>query len=391
MKSKKFIAIRNLADQSTLELFFLDVIQDSFDWFTGMETSKVQEIIDKVNFFQPRVIKLIIDSEGGDAQTGMSIYNFLKRTDARVETEIIGLAGSIASVIAMAANPGKLRIARNGFMMIHRAEGIVMGTSDEIRAGADVIDKYTTQIVDIYAQRTGRSNDEVAALIANGDYWMDGTQAVDQGFADVTFNDVPVNLNIAARLDLTVYKNFPASIRAQLGSNTGQPDDDNRSFLQNQFEDMKKFFTNVINALKGVKPGEGQPLTAEAIATAITQPFEQIGDEMDTQISNRVDSAVVSDAVIAKIVAKLPAPAPAVVPDVNAAVTAMLAAEGDNPIKTMVTNMVTEAVKPLTQKNKDLEQEIANLKGKPGTSGEGEGGGNSYQPKGNWTGKKATA
>lgn len=385
----KFIAIRNQTDNSTLELFFLDVIQDSFDWFTGMEMSKVQEIIDKVNNAQPRVIKLLIDSEGGDAQTGISIYNFLKRTGARVEVEVIGLAGSIASVIAMAANPGKLKIARNGFMMIHRAQGIAIGTGDELRSSAAVVDKYDDQIADIYSQRTNKPVDEIRALYANGDFWMSGQEAVDQGFADATFNDVTNNLNIAARLDLDIYKNLPAAVRAQLGTTgteghmdpRGEPGEEGKTFLQIQLDEMKNLITAILNSIRGVKPEEGKPLP-EQIASAMTEPMQNFANEIETTISSQVDTAITSQAVIDKIKAALPPP-PAPVPVDLTQVSALLTSEGDNAFKTFVTNAIENALKPLRDENTALKNDVLLLKGKTSNSGHtGSSGAAGFEPKG---------
>jgi ATP-dependent Clp endopeptidase proteolytic subunit ClpP len=372
MKRSKFVAIRNQADSSVLELYFLDVIQDDYDWFTGMQISKVQEIIDKVNFYNPSKIICYIDSGGGDAQTGLSIYNFLKRYDARVEVEIIGLAGSIASVIAMAANKGKLRIARNGFMMIHQAEGICWGTAEELRQNADLIEKYTAQIVDIYSQRTGKTVDEINALIAGGDYWMSGTEAVDQGFCDETFNDVSQNLQIAARLDLDVYKNIPAQIRAQLKPEKAKPEEETKTFIQNQIDDMKKFFNEIVNAIKGVKPVDGTPITNQ-IAEAVTAPFEKVAEEIETTITNKVGEAVKSDDVKTEITAQVNAAAdfskegPA-----KTALDASVKVAVENATKdyaTKITNLET-ANTELKKKNEDLEKDITNLKGKKSVTNE---------------------
>jgi ATP-dependent protease ClpP protease subunit len=366
MSKQKFIAIKNQADSNTLELFFLDVIQDSYDWWTGMMTSKVQEIIDKVNFYKPSKIKCIIDSEGGDAQTGLSIYNFLVRYDAKVEVEIIGLAGSIASVIAMAANKGKLRIARNAFMMIHKAEGMCWGTADEIRKAADVVELYTSQIVDIYSQRTGKTVEAISALIANGDYWMAGEDAVSQGFADETFNEVTQNLQIAARLDTSVYKNIPAQVRALLQDDPATPED-SKTFFQTQFDEMKKFFTEIVNAIKGVKPAEGTPITNQ-IADAVTVPFENLATEIENTVSNKVTEAIkpVNDSIAAQVAA---------------AVTASVDFSKEGPGKTAIDAAVKVAVDAVTsewngkitaletvnaglkKKNDELELEITNMKG----------------------------
>lgn len=371
MSKSKFVAIRNQADSNTLELYFLDIICDTYDFWTGMMYSKVQEIIDKVNFYKPSKIKCIIDSGGGDAQTGLSIYNFLVRCDAKVEVEIIGLAGSIASVLAMAANKGKLRIARNAFMMIHKAEGIVAGTSDEIRQGAELVDLYTSQVVDIYSQRTGKTVDEINKLIENGDYWMAGEDCVSQGFADETFNDVTPNLQIAARLDTSVYKNIPAQIRAQLKPLAGNPED-TQSFIQNQFDSMKKFFTDIVNAIKGVTPSTDPKVTVtNQIAEAVLAPFEKLGDEIETTITNKVNETVASKTVNDAIALQ-----------VTNLVTAGLDFSKDGPGKTALDAAVKVAVENATKdygtkitaletakteleaKNKDLEGDITALKGK---------------------------
>ena len=378
MKQNRFIAIRNQAD-STLELFFLDIIQDNYDWWTGMQISKVQEIIDKVNYHKPSKIRVIIDSEGGDAQTGMSVYNFLKRCEARIEVEIIGLAGSIASVIAMAANKGKLRIARNAFMMIHKAEGMCWGTADEIRKAADLVDLYTSQIVDIYSQRTGKPVEEINNLIANGDYWMAGEDCVAQGFADETFNENP-NLQIAARLkdlDTDVYKNIPAQIRAQLKK--PEESQDHKSFFTQQFDDMKKFFTEVINSLRGTKPSnDAKPETIVTnIADAIQKPMEAIGEEMEKTIDEKVKNAT-GDELISKITNKIKESVPSI----------DFAAEGPkNALDTAVKNAVDAATKDMAQKitaletanadlkkvNDELEKDVNMLKGKKSTSTTAEG------------------
>jgi hypothetical protein len=43
---------------------------------------------------------------------------------------------------------------------------------------------------------------------------------------------------------------------------------------------MKKFFTDIVNAIKGVKPEEGKVITNQ-IADAVLAPFEKLGDEID--------------------------------------------------------------------------------------------------------------
>lgn len=376
MKKDRFIAIRNQANDSTLELYFLDVIQDTFDWWTGMMRSQVQEIIDKVNYYKPSRIKCVIDSEGGDAFTGMAIYNFLKRCDAKVEVEIVGLAGSIASVIAMAANKGKLRIARNAFMMIHKAEGGIWGTGEELRKGADLVDMVTAQIVDVYSQRTGKSVDEVHALIENGDYWMTGEECVAQGFADETFNDNP-QMQVAARIsniDQNLYKNIPAQVRAQLKPEAVEPPTV-QNFITNQFTEMKKFFLEIVNAIKGVQPGtkpEDFPQITNKIAEAVTVPFEKLGDEIEKTITDKVGEAATNEEFIEKVTNKVKEGVKPVAID--------FATEGvhktalENAVKIAVENATSAFTKEITdlkKANTDLVSELTVIKGSASQGGNG--------------------
>lgn len=378
MSKNRYIAIRNQADSDTLELYFLDVIADNYDWYYG-SSSKVQEIIDKVNSYKPSKIKVIIDSEGGDAPTGLAIYNFLKRCDAKVEVEILGLAASIASVIAMAANKGKLRIARNAFIMIHKAEGLAWGTSEEMRRNADLVDKYTSQIVDIYSQRTGKTTEEINALIESGDYWMAGEEAVAMGFADETFNDTP-NLQIAARLDPSMYKNIPAQIRAQMKPSSDNPELDSKTFLTNQFQDMKKFFSDlgqtILNSLKGVKPAENNDHTVlmNSIGTAVSESFNTAAESMETAvdeaISNSLKKPEVLTAVSNEVAKNIPGvdftkDGPAKTALDTAITNALQSVDftKEGPLKkafdTAVTNAVDSAIKT---KVEEMEKEITNLK-----------------------------
>ena len=284
------IAMKNTIGDGVLELHFLDTIANStqFDWTTGelLTTNLVEETIAQVKAASPSKIKCTIDSIGGDASIGLAIYNFLKSYNAKVEVEIIGMAGSIASVMAMAASKGKLSIARNAFMVIHKAWGASIGNSEELRQAADVIDKYTAQVVDIYAQRSGKNTEEIAALIENGDYWMSGVEAVEQGFADSVFNDNAQLLVAAHLIQLPAqYKNVPADIKDKLRYNSkstnvkqeqqkipsiasinqsAATEESSLKTLYSFFNNLKQEFMHIVNQIKEAFAGVQDQYTAPA-------------------------------------------------------------------------------------------------------------------------------
>jgi len=219
MENKKsYIGIKNSVDDSTLELFFTDYIFDGFDWNTFEATNMVQDMIDKIKAANPSKIKVTINSLGGDVMIGLAIYNFLKNYNAKVQVEIIGFAASIASIIAMSASKGKLMIAKNGFMIIHAASSFAAGNAKELRDQAEVLDKISTEMADIYALRSGKDAKYFTDLWADGgDVWLTGAEAKEMGLADELINATAMTAKL--NLEDFGYKNIPKKITSSIIQN----------------------------------------------------------------------------------------------------------------------------------------------------------------------------
>jgi HK97 family phage major capsid protein len=129
----------------------------------------------------PSEIRLSIHSNGGDVLDGWAIYNALASHPARVVAKIEGLAASMASVIAMAAD--EVEMPENAFMMIHNATAGVMGDAQEMADMAATLQKVQDGIVTAYSKRTGLSAEEVADLM-NHETYLTAAEAVEKGFAD---------------------------------------------------------------------------------------------------------------------------------------------------------------------------------------------------------------
>jgi ATP-dependent Clp protease, protease subunit len=143
-----------------------------------------------------------MNSPGGDVFDGLAIYNTLKRHPANVIVDVDGMALSIASIIAMAGN--EIRMAKNAMMMIHDPWTISMGTADDFREQADLMDTVKGNLVTTYADRTGVPESEVSDLMS-AETWMTAEQAVKAGFADAVTDE----LDIAASFDVKRYRNAP--------------------------------------------------------------------------------------------------------------------------------------------------------------------------------------
>lgn len=121
-----------------------------------------------------------INSPGGDVFAGLAIYNGLRASGKKINVKVLGLAASAASLVAMAGDT--IEMPENTFMMIHNPWGFAMGGADEMRNTADVLDKIGAGLVSTYAKRTGKTDQEITALL-DAETWMTAQEAVDAGFA----------------------------------------------------------------------------------------------------------------------------------------------------------------------------------------------------------------
>ncbi|EOT5684273.1 ClpP-like prohead protease/major capsid protein fusion protein, partial [Escherichia coli] len=94
---------------------------------------------------------------------------------------IDGVAASMASVVAMAGD--RVVMPENAMMMIHKPWGISGGNAGDMRDYADLLDKVETVLVPAYARKTGKSAQEITAMLED-ETWMDGKECLKHGFAD---------------------------------------------------------------------------------------------------------------------------------------------------------------------------------------------------------------
>lgn len=154
-------------------------------------------------------INLHINSPGGDVFEGIAIFNALKTHGASITVYVDGVAASMASVIAMVGNP--VIMPENTFMMIHKPFGFTGGDAEDMRTYADLLDRVEAVLLPAYAQKTGKTTDEIAAMLAD-ETWMSGAECLAQGFADQVTPAVKAMACIQSKRT-EEFKKMPESIR----------------------------------------------------------------------------------------------------------------------------------------------------------------------------------
>ena len=187
------------------------LIYDEISWFGITAEQLVSELAQITGD-----LEVHINSPGGDTFDGIAIMNALRQHQGQVTVMVDGLAASAASVIAMAAAPGRLIMNPGSMMMIHNAWGMSIGNASDMRQMADLLDQVSGNIADIYAARGGGTAADWQASM-NAETWYKAQEAVDAGLADKIreASDPAAALGTDNSWDLSVFSNGPGRKSAE--------------------------------------------------------------------------------------------------------------------------------------------------------------------------------
>jgi ATP-dependent Clp endopeptidase proteolytic subunit ClpP len=171
-----FAPAASAGETATIQIF--DQIGE--DWFGGNGLSGKQ-FSDVLNEVGNGPLLVEINSPGGNVWDGLSIYNQLRGRKAPVTTRVVGIAASIASIIALAGD--KVEMADAALMMIHDPSGMASGTSEDMRKMADALDQHAEVLVGVYAKKTGRSPESIRAAM-KAETWFTTAEAIQFGLVD---------------------------------------------------------------------------------------------------------------------------------------------------------------------------------------------------------------
>lgn len=176
----KFWSFKNLADNNA-ELLLYGDISDTSWW--GDEVTPKQFAEDLNELGAVNRITVRINSGGGDVFAAQTIGNLLEQHPAEVVAHIDGLCASAATVVACHCN--KVEAAADSTYMVHPAKMGICAFVDAVtmRQYISALDTIRENIVTLYAKKTGREKDEVAAWMDATSWWT-GQQAKDNGFID---------------------------------------------------------------------------------------------------------------------------------------------------------------------------------------------------------------
>jgi ATP-dependent Clp protease, protease subunit len=148
-----------------------------------------------------RDVTVAINSPGGNFFAGLAIYNLLRAHQAKVTVQVVAMAGSAASVIAMAGD--EIHMAEGSFIMVHKASALSMGNEFDMQDAAELLAAVDGSMAEVYAARAGVDRKIAASWMERrrGDGTMfSAASAIQHGLADKKLDASAIKVKAEAAL-----------------------------------------------------------------------------------------------------------------------------------------------------------------------------------------------
>jgi ATP-dependent Clp protease protease subunit len=128
-------------------------------------------------------ISIYINSPGGSIYSGLAIYDTMRFVKPDIATMCVGVAMSMGSLLLAGGTKGKRAVLPNSRILIHQPSAGFEGQSTDIEIHAREILKMRKEIDAIYAEATGKPEEQVRADMER-DRFFTAEQALEYGLVD---------------------------------------------------------------------------------------------------------------------------------------------------------------------------------------------------------------
>lgn len=164
-----------------------------------VEATCPKDVIDALDESPNEDVEVMINSGGGSVYDASEIYTALRSHSGNVQTKVVGLAASAASVIAMAGNT--LYMSPTAKMMIHNASTVAFGDYRDMDKTSDLLQATNKSIASAYRSKSGMSEDELLKLM-DDETWLTAEDAKNNGLIDeIMFQDNESPMMVASSVE----------------------------------------------------------------------------------------------------------------------------------------------------------------------------------------------
>jgi len=160
------------------------MIEDYITYFeTGPRAVKDALLyLNSQNYHKP--IKMIINSPGGSASEGFSLFDIMQTMSSPIWTICLGQAASAAAIILAGGQKGHRYIFPQSYTLLHLPWGRIAGDAKEVEIQSGHMQAIKNQMVDILMEHTNQKDRAKIEQDIDRDKWMNARETVEYGLAD---------------------------------------------------------------------------------------------------------------------------------------------------------------------------------------------------------------
>jgi ATP-dependent Clp protease protease subunit len=133
----------------------------------------------------PKLMKLIINSPGGDVASAFALIDTIKGSKIPIYTYGLGQISSCGLLTFIAGTKGHRYITNNTVILSHQFFWGTVGKEHELMAAVREFDNTSKRIIDHYMKCTGLTAEEIKKyLLPPEDVWLISEEALKYGLAD---------------------------------------------------------------------------------------------------------------------------------------------------------------------------------------------------------------
>ena len=280
------------------------VDNDSQKWsFEDVTPTEVKSAIKNLADNEP--ITFEITSAGGSCIAGIAIANLIREASLfghKTTAHIIGLAASMASVIACAADV--VQMDQSSFMMIHNPWTTTEGNADTLRKEADTLDKFKSALISFYRSKFDLTDDQISKMM-DDETWFTGGEAENFHFAcDVIPSKQPLRAAACAK-QIPIFNNLPNNAKSLMRLSeraTMNEEGNDKESIESAVEALS---SDAGNALSAEPAEDGQPeqitkaeadLRVSGMQSKMAKQMDALRKDYEDRISGFQDQLKAKDA-----------------------------------------------------------------------------------------------
>jgi ATP-dependent Clp protease protease subunit len=125
-------------------------------------------------------LTIIINSPGGEADTGFGIYDMIRFVRPPVRTIVAGLCASAAVMVYLAAPKEERLSLPNSRFLLHQPSSATFGQASDLEIASREILKLRDRYNEVVAHETGKTLEQITED-ADRDFWMSAHEAMEYG------------------------------------------------------------------------------------------------------------------------------------------------------------------------------------------------------------------